>query len=82
MTAFVVSEDGTPSVECWEIHNLVPESKVVTRKDGSKATVSQRTMSAELEGLDILTWPSFSPIWPPPAGEMHNNAIDFGDSAK
>lgn len=40
----------------------------ITRKDGSVGTARSMKIAAgrELEGLDILTWPSYSPIWPDP----------------
>ncbi len=40
----------------------------IPRKDGSVGTARSMKIAAarELEGLDILTWPSYSPIWPGP----------------
>lgn len=40
----------------------------IRRKDGSTGTARSMKIAAgrELDGLDILTWPSYSPIWPDP----------------
>lgn len=40
----------------------------IPRKDGSVGTARSMKIAAarELDGLDILTWPSYSPIWPDP----------------
>jgi hypothetical protein len=67
VTAFVVDENGQPSVECWEFDNMVSNMKI-PRKDGSVGTARSMKIAAarELDGLDILTWPSYSPIWPDP----------------
>ncbi|KAK4996698.1 hypothetical protein LTR66_003754 [Elasticomyces elasticus] len=44
------------------------DDKQIQRADGSKATAYALPLAAsrELDGLDILTWPSYSPIWPDP----------------
>jgi len=80
VTAFVVSDNGTPSVECWEITNMV-ETDQIQRADGSKATshVLPLARGRELEGLDILTWPSYSPIWPPDANSLHTEWFDLAN---
>jgi hypothetical protein len=67
VTAFVVDENGQPSVECWEFVNMISDMKI-PRKDGSVGTARSMKIAAagELDGLDILTWPSYSPIWPDP----------------
>lgn len=56
MTAFVVDKDGNPSVECWELNNLVDNTDI-TRKDGSMGTARSMKIASggELDGLDILT---------------------------
>lgn len=68
ITAFVIDEAGKPSVECWEISS-VTESQQVQHVDGSKATAYRLSMAKQddLEGVDVLTWPTKSRIWPPPA---------------
>lgn len=67
VTAFVVDENGIPSVECWEFDNMVSNMKTL-RKDGSVGTARSMKIAdvGGLEGLDILTWPSYAAIWPDP----------------
>lgn len=66
VTAFVIDNEGNPSVECWEITSVVDSMKV-KRKDGSEATSQSVSLAGhdDLESLDIITWPTFSDIWPP-----------------
>ena len=67
VTAFVVDENGHPSVECWEFSNMIEDMKI-RRKDGSMVTARSMKIAtaSELDSVDILTWPSLSPIWPDP----------------
>lgn len=46
----------------------------IRRKDGSVGTARSMEIATtrELDGLDILTWPSYSPIWPNP----HDYSLD------
>ena len=88
MTAFVVDDNGNPSVECWEFNNMVDDMKI-RRKDGSVGTARSMEIAAarELEGLDILTWPPYSPIWPDPGeysldGEVRADWLDLSNSHK
>jgi len=76
VTAFVVDENGQPSVECWEFNNMVNDMKI-RRKDGSVGTARSMNIAAgrELDGLDILTWPSLSPIWPDPSAYSLDNEV-------
>ena len=77
ITAFIVGEDGKPSVECWAISSIV-DSKQVQRADGSKATAHVLPLaSRDLEGIDMLTWPSVSPIWPDPSGLVRSQGFDL-----
>lgn len=80
ITAFVVDKDGNPSIECWEITNMV-ESSNIQRADGSKATAHKLSMasSRELEGLDILTWPPYTPIWPIPSDDIQADWFDLAN---
>ncbi len=88
MTAFVVDENGQPSVECWEFDNLTNDMKI-PRKDGSVGTARSMKIAAagELDGLDILTWPAHSPIWPDPQAfslddEVKADWLDLSNSYK
>ena len=88
VTAFVVDENGQPSVECWEFNNMINDMKI-QRKDGSVGTARsmQIATAGELDGLDILTWPSYSPIWPDPHaygldGEVGANWLDMSNTFK
>ena len=76
MTAFVVDENGQPSVECWEFDNMVNNMKI-QRKDGSVGTARSMKIAAarELDGVDILTWPSYSPIWPDPSAYSRDDEV-------
>nr|POE62931.1 hypothetical protein CFP56_03834 [Quercus suber] len=79
VTAFAIDKEGNPSVECWEITNMV-DSKQVRRPDGSKATAYSMPLassSSELDGLDILTWPTYSPIWPIPDESVQAEYFDL-----
>jgi len=80
ITAFVVNDRGEPSVECWEINNMV-ETKQVKRTDGSKANAHALPLTSgnELDGVDILTWPSSSYIWPPQEGETRAQHADLSE---
>lgn len=79
VTAFVVSDDGSPSVECWEISDMINDQQT-KRKDGSEGPthVVQIAGSRDLEGVDILTWPSYADIWPPSSDFQTE---DFGPSS-
>lgn len=81
VTAFVISDDGTPSVECWEITNMIDEQQA-RRTDGSMGTARAMSLagSRELEGVDILTWPSYSPIWPIADDDVRTGSFDLGAS--
>ncbi|KAK5729883.1 hypothetical protein LTR17_011522 [Elasticomyces elasticus] len=81
VTAFVIDEQGNPSVECWGINNMV-ESKQVKRADGSEATSYAMSMakSNDLDGLDILTWPAYSDIWPPASDSVHSDNFDLSNT--
>lgn len=83
ITAFVVDHDGNPSVECWEITNIVDDLQV-QRKDGSTATSRAMSLAkaGELDGLDILTWPAASPIWPIPGHDVAQTNFDLAASFK
>lgn len=77
VTAFVVDGNGQPSVECWEFDNMVNDMKI-RRKDGSAATARSMNIATgrELEGVDILTWPSYAPIWPDPGAYIHDDEVE------
>jgi hypothetical protein len=77
VTAFVVDENGQPSVECWEFNNIINDMKI-RRRDGSVGTARSMKITAarELDGLDILTWPSYSPIWPPQGDYSLDNEVE------
>lgn len=82
ITAFLINEEGEPSVECWEIGSIA-DSAQVQRADGSRTTAHSLSLasSARFEGVDILTWPSFASVWPPPADTVRSKAaldIAFG----
>ncbi|KAK3660806.1 hypothetical protein LTR56_000564 [Elasticomyces elasticus] len=82
ITAFIVDDKGDPSVECWEITSVL-ESNQVKRADGSQATAHAMSIALghELEGVDILTWPPYSMIWPAPTQDaVHNQATDLQDA--
>ncbi|PIB03024.1 hypothetical protein CB0940_11936 [Cercospora beticola] len=82
ITAFVVNEQGEPSVECWEI-NSFSESARVKVAGGSTAKAHSLSLAHddELAGVEILTWPTFADIWPPAADIVRSKAgldIAFG----
>lgn len=82
VTAFLIGEDGTPSVECWEITDMINDQKSKQfRGPRGVATVQNIAAGGTIDGLDILTWPSYSPIWPPPdddlADDIHSNFVDL-----
>ena len=61
----------------------------IRRKDGSVGTARSMKIAAarELDGLDILTWPSYSPIWPNPGDyslddEVEANWLDLSNTFK
>ncbi|QDS71415.1 hypothetical protein FKW77_003293 [Venturia effusa] len=60
VTAFVV-DDGGVSVECWEVGNLLPDSA----RAAQGPRVLHMNWNDDLGGVDILTWGSPGPIWPP-----------------
>lgn len=66
VTAFVVDDNGQPSVECWEVTTMINNMKI-RRKDGSVGTARSMKIAAasDVEGFDILTWSPYAPIWPP-----------------
>ncbi|KAK5124110.1 hypothetical protein LTR85_001813 [Meristemomyces frigidus] len=78
ITAFVLSKAGEPSVECWEITSVV-NSQRIQRSDGSKGTAHALSLASrgEFDGVDILTWPSYAPIWPPGADGDYLHAKSF-----
>ena len=49
----------------------------IRRKDGSVGTARSMKIAAasELDGLDILTWPSLSPIWPDPSAYSLDDGV-------
>ena len=49
----------------------------IQRKDGSVGTARSMKIAAarELEGIDILTWPSYSPIWPDPSADSLDHEV-------
>jgi len=81
MTAFVLTDSGV-AVECWEIGALLPEQQI-TRQDGSKGAVRRMHMGigeGGLTGVDIITWPSYTTLYPPPSssdGSYKSNLFDF-----
>ena len=61
----------------------------IRRKDGSTGTARSMEIATgkELDGLDILTWPPYSPIWPDPtAGRLDDkveaNWLDLSNTFK
>lgn len=50
----------------------------IRRKDGSAATARSMNIATgrELEGVDILTWPSYAPIWPDPGAYIHDDEVE------
>jgi hypothetical protein len=81
-----VNEKGEPSVECWDL-NAISESMQMERPDGSKRVSHALSLAhrGELEGVDILTWPSVGSVWPgPPFGEdsVHSKNFDLRDTFK
>jgi hypothetical protein len=85
ITAFVVDDKGNPSVECWEISNIVDDSQQtqqIQRADGSKATAYSTSISrkSDFEGIDILTWPSLVDIWPPSGSSVHAENFDLSNT--
>lgn len=83
ITAFVVNANGEPSLECWDISSM-SDSTRVQRNDGSHATSHALSLSKnnDLEGVDVLTWPSYATIWPPPEGSVHSEHFDLSMSFK
>jgi hypothetical protein len=81
-----VNGKGEPSVECWDL-NAISESMQMERPDGSKGVSHALSLAhrGELEGVDILTWPSVGSVWPgPPFGEdsVHSKNFDLRDTFK
>lgn len=60
----------------------------IQRKDGSVGTAHSMEIATagELDGLDILTWPSYSPIWPDPSAysldEVKADWLDLSNTFK
>jgi len=81
ITAFVVDDKGNPSVECWEI-TTIADTQQIQRTDGSKGTAHALILarSGDFEGIDILTWPSLSPIWPPDTNAVHAEWFDMANT--
>ena len=56
----------------------------VQRKDGSSAAAHAWTLSDRdllLQGVDILTWPTGSDIWPPSdSNDLHSDSFDMSES--
>jgi len=77
ITAFVSNDTGV-FVECWEIDDLLPDAQI-TRKDGSKGTVRRKSMTDDdnFSGVDILTWPAYTQLWPPPLESVHAEWFDL-----
>lgn len=50
----------------------------IRRKDGSVGTARSMKIATagELDGLDILTWPSYSPIWPDPGAYSLDDSVE------
>lgn len=50
----------------------------IRRKDGSVGTARSMKIATarELDGLDILTWPSLSPIWPDPSAYSLDDSVE------
>lgn len=74
VTAFLNTDEGL-QVQCWEIGDLLPQSKI-TREDGSKGSFSQKRL---LGNIDITLF-SFAPsvtIFSFGTSEVHSNAVDF-----
>jgi hypothetical protein len=78
-----VNDKGEPSVECWDLA-AISESMQLERADGSKAVSHAVSLSRdnEFEGIDILTWPSYAPIWPPAGDEVQSENFDLGNTFK
>jgi hypothetical protein len=81
VTAFVVDEHGTPSVECWEISSITA-SMEVQRVDGSTAVSHAISLARkdDLDSLDILTWPAVTEIWPPANGGYQSKEFDLSNT--
>lgn len=63
---------------------MVDSMRTQRRSGGSEATAHSMSLasSRELEGVDILTWPSYSPIWPPPADSLHSEYFEMSQTFK
>ena len=56
------------------------DNNQIQRADGSKATAYALSLaSSELDGLDILTWPAYSPIWPTPGDTVRSEWFDLAN---
>lgn len=53
-------------MECWEVGNLLPESGGSSRGP----SVLNMNYNDELIGVDVLTWPMPSTIWPPTYNDL------------
>lgn len=64
-------------VDTKQIH-----TKQIQRADGSKGTAHALSLTgrSELDGLDILTWPSYSPIWPDLDNTVRAEWFDLANS--
>jgi hypothetical protein len=78
-----VNDKGEPSVECWDLA-AISDSMQMERADGSKGVSHAVSLSRdnEFEGIDILTWPSYAPIWPPAGDEVQSENFDLGNTFK
>ncbi|GIZ42788.1 hypothetical protein CKM354_000604300 [Cercospora kikuchii] len=79
ITAFVINDQGEPSVECWEVDSFSESARVkVAGGSTSKAHSLSLAHDDEVAGVDILTWPSFAGIYPPAGDTIHSKAsLDF-----
>lgn len=45
-----------------------------------KATAMSLAKADDLAGVDILTWPALSPIWPPPPDAVRSEWFDLSST--
>jgi hypothetical protein len=78
-----VNEKGEPSVECWDLA-AISDSMQTERADGSKGVSHALSLSRrdEIEYVDILTWPSVAPIWPPGGNSVQSENFDLQNTFK
>jgi len=65
-------------VECWEISDLLPDQTL--RQRSLKGPTIMRMANDDLQGVDLLTWPEPTPLWPPPRGSVHSQGFDLSSS--